>query len=521
MSAISKQALVVDNSQSFPNNNAGAITPTALRNFNTNMIDSNVNQTEYNTNSGSWNVSISNLNTFTASQQPSFTALNSFTASQLTINTGYNSFTQSTNVSINSLTAEVDTLQTWTGSVNAISDNGVLQGYSTRLNFYGLMTASIVANVGGPIAAIGLLSDTTRVSTSSFNAYTASTDSSISNLNQFTSSQISFNASATASITQLLSFSSSLDATYATDAQLAAVSASLVVSLNTKLNTSSFNSYTQSVTNTINELNAKTGSFATTGSNTFIGNQLVTNGALQVANYNETSPQFYGPVVFQGVGTASVAYDHFVNAGNFDALHIETNLNAGTIFQDYGGGLNTWLSIPTNTGNNPAPIMQRGLIVTGNTTITGSLNVTGNTLITGSTTITGSQTIIGSLTITGSTSITGGISITGSANGNLISQSISSLTASIDLDNANFFILTLTSGSTIRLEANNIKKGKTINLLIQQPAIGTGSLSYPSYFKFSGGTPYSASAITSSVDILTFVTFDTGSVYTAAIKNLK
>ena len=49
MSAISKQALAVDNNQSFPTNNAGAITPTILRNFNTNMIDSNVNQTEYNT----------------------------------------------------------------------------------------------------------------------------------------------------------------------------------------------------------------------------------------------------------------------------------------------------------------------------------------------------------------------------------------------------------------------------------------------------------------------------------------
>ena len=80
MSQISKQALIVDNNQSFPTNNAGEITPSDLRAFNVNMIDSNVNQTEYNTNSGSWNVSISNLNTFSASQQPAFTALNSFTA---------------------------------------------------------------------------------------------------------------------------------------------------------------------------------------------------------------------------------------------------------------------------------------------------------------------------------------------------------------------------------------------------------------------------------------------------------
>ena len=83
MSEISKQALAVDNNQSFPTNNAGAITPTILRNFNTNMIDSNVNQTEYNINSGSWNQSISAINQFTASSSASvnLTYLNQATAS--------------------------------------------------------------------------------------------------------------------------------------------------------------------------------------------------------------------------------------------------------------------------------------------------------------------------------------------------------------------------------------------------------------------------------------------------------
>ena len=55
MSELSKQALVVDNNQSFPNNNNGAITPSVLRAFNTNMIDSTVNQSQYTTDSGSWN----------------------------------------------------------------------------------------------------------------------------------------------------------------------------------------------------------------------------------------------------------------------------------------------------------------------------------------------------------------------------------------------------------------------------------------------------------------------------------
>ena len=178
MSAISKQALVVDNSQSFPNNNAGAITPTALRDFNTNMIDSNVNQTEYNTNSGSWNVSISNLNTFTASQQPSFTALNSFTASQLTINTGVNSFTQSANASINRLDTFSSSFNAYTASINQIQSNGVALGYSTRFNLVGpgtFFSASLVQNVGGTIATLTFTSDNAKLNTSSFNDYTAST----------------------------------------------------------------------------------------------------------------------------------------------------------------------------------------------------------------------------------------------------------------------------------------------------------------------------------------------------------
>ena len=68
MSELSKQALQVENTTSFPNNTTGYITPTLLRTFNSNVIDSTVNQTVYTSNSGSWNISISNLNAFTASQ---------------------------------------------------------------------------------------------------------------------------------------------------------------------------------------------------------------------------------------------------------------------------------------------------------------------------------------------------------------------------------------------------------------------------------------------------------------------
>ena len=82
MSELSKQALQVENTTSFPNNTTGYITPTLLRSFNSNVIDSTVNQSGYTSDSGSWNSKINQLNAFTASQQPTFNALNSFTASQ-------------------------------------------------------------------------------------------------------------------------------------------------------------------------------------------------------------------------------------------------------------------------------------------------------------------------------------------------------------------------------------------------------------------------------------------------------
>ena len=72
MAQISKQALKVDNNQSFPNNNNGAITPSILRAFNVNMIDSLVDEQTYNVDSASWNVSIDNIEAFTASLQTAF-----------------------------------------------------------------------------------------------------------------------------------------------------------------------------------------------------------------------------------------------------------------------------------------------------------------------------------------------------------------------------------------------------------------------------------------------------------------
>jgi hypothetical protein len=298
MSQISKQALLVDNNQSFPTNNAGEITPSDLRAFNVNMIDSNVNQTEYTTNSGSWNVSISNLNTFTASQQPSFNALNSFTASQLTINSGVNLFTQSATGRLNNLESTTSSLNAWSSSINQIIVNGASIGTSTRFFFNGFVSASIIPNVNGPIASITILADQTFTPSASFNAYTASSAASQSlysasvatsitsltnNFNAYTASTNAWTASTQTSINQLLNLSASLSGGYATQGELDYSSSILQANIDTKTNTSSFNAYTASTNTSISSLNTFSASqlllnptLATTGSNRFSGSQTIT-----------------------------------------------------------------------------------------------------------------------------------------------------------------------------------------------------------------------------------------------------
>ena len=67
MAELNKGALTSENNNSFPNNNTGFITPTLLRTFNGNMIDSLVDEVTYNLDSASFSSSISDLKNFSAS----------------------------------------------------------------------------------------------------------------------------------------------------------------------------------------------------------------------------------------------------------------------------------------------------------------------------------------------------------------------------------------------------------------------------------------------------------------------
>jgi hypothetical protein len=127
----------------------------------------------------------------------------------------------------------------------------------------------------------------------------------------------------------------------------------------------------------------------------------------------------------------------------------------------------------------------------------------------------------GQVTILRDLDVSGSTFVSGSVRGNVASASISSNTASLDFGSSNFFTLTLVSGSSTHIVPQNVGTGQTINLKVVQPSVGVGTISFPSSFKFPEVAPYTASIVTSSVDVVTFITFeDTGSIYSVAVKRL-
>jgi len=94
---------------------------------------------------------------------------------------------------------------------------------------------------------------------------------------------------------------------------------------------------------------------------------------------------------------------------------------------------------------------------------------------------------------------------------------ISSNTASLNLNNGNFFTLQLVSGSNTFINPSNIKSGQTTNILIS--TTGSATVSFPSTVKQVSGSSYVPTTITGT-DIVTLISFDTASLYLANVKNL-
>jgi hypothetical protein len=124
---------------------------------------------------------------------------------------------------------------------------------------------------------------------------------------------------------------------------------------------------------------------------------------------------------------------------------------------------------------------------------------------------------VDSTVITGSLTVSGSAIITGSVQGNVTALSISSNTASLNLNDGNFFTLQLVSGSATHINPSNIKPGQTVNIRLN--TTGSGTVNFPSSVKQISGSSY-VPTTTTSTDIITLISFDSSSLFLANVKNL-
>jgi hypothetical protein len=120
---------------------------------------------------------------------------------------------------------------------------------------------------------------------------------------------------------------------------------------------------------------------------------------------------------------------------------------------------------------------------------------------------------------TGSVAITGSLQMTGSLVGQPVSQSVSSLTASLNLAAGNFFNLTLPASANTYITASGQLPGQTVNIKVTQGSV-TGSLSFGAGFKQVSGSAYTGSSTANAVDIVTLISFDTTGLYVSNVNNL-
>jgi cytoskeletal protein CcmA (bactofilin family) len=274
-----------------------------------------------------------------------------------------------------------------------------------------------------------------------------------------------FSQSVDLRLDQLEAFSSSVNLDFVTQNELAAATGSLINSIATKLNTSSFEAYTGSQDTKNTTLASVTASLLSsqTNLNAFSASQITKDSTL--ATY-----------------TASVD-SKFVAVGSSTA-----SLNSYTQSND-----TKWSTLQNVTAS--------------------LINATGSYATTGSNVFIGSEIISGSLLVTGS------MIYSGSVRGQVTDIIVSSLTASIDCSKGNFFRLNLGSASAFRLTATNIQPGETIGLRIDKTALNATVVIDSGSIKFPSGLSYTISPDNNIYDVLTFISFDTGSLYAVAAKN--
>jgi len=248
-----------------------------------------------------------------------------------------------------------------------------------------------------------------------------------------------------------------------------------------------------------------------------VGNTLLSNGtnSLQAPeNYITSSilTRIVSPVITM---TGSLNVSSSIS-GSVHNISGPTNIfNGGLNVSASAASVNNIISSNLTSGTNTIQgwtNIIRGINkLEGDTTITGSLTASGSLhrLI-------GNTTITGSLNVTSGATISGSIITTGSVQGNVNALTITSNTASLNLNNGNFFTLQLVGGQATHLTPSNIKPGQTISVFVN--TTGSAIMTFPSSIKQMSGSAYTPTIIT-GLDVLTFISKDSSNLYMVSAKN--
>ena len=292
MAELNKGTLTAENNNSFPNNNTGFITPTLLRTFNGNMIDSLVDEVSYNIDSASFSSSISQLKNFSSSLDNTYATDAQLSASASTLQDNINlKVNTSSTSSMTVLSSSYAVTASFALNVPITASYAISSSQATSASY--AVTASHATNI--PVTASYAIS-ASNAQTASYllgvieSASFAQTASFL--LGSIASASYALFAETssfalTSSITQQVSTSISTQNLQhnvlfvdTTGPGLVQVDGGLRYNPNTNLLTT-----TASLALTASFAENVPSNFATTGSNTFIGNEII-SGNLVVTGSN-------------------------------------------------------------------------------------------------------------------------------------------------------------------------------------------------------------------------------------------
>jgi len=320
----------------------------------------------------------------------------------------------------------------------------------------------------------------------------------------------------TTDITALNSFTSSQetkDTTLASvTSSLNTATASLFTSASLGLTTASFSGNTLTFTKgngttfgiVLPDVSGSGGTFATLGANTFTGSQTISSSL----NVSGSANFVGGDVNFTDQSrNINIDVDRTIIKGQKPTL-ISSSLDVSGSFTASLANGYAWVGDGTN---------HNVLVATSSF----ATNVS-NLATTGSNSFNGNQTITGSLILSSSAAveltIIGNMVVTGSANGNVVSMSITSNTASMNLSLGNYFTLTLAGTATTHISASNVQPGVSATLVITTGTNSSASLA-PTMLQPSGSA-YSATNGSGKKDVLSIVAVASGVPFVVSTKNM-